>query len=106
MPRLTLISTLLLLVPSAGQAITCEALQAQIDAKIKSTGVTQFALTTVDATARAPGRVIGQCERGGRKILYQQTGATAGQAAARAVSDAILTECKDGSVQMGGSCRK
>ena len=41
------------------QAAGCEALMAQIDAKIRAGGVTQFILTTVDASAecrRARGR--------------------------------------------------
>lgn len=86
------------------QAITCDELRDQIDAKLRAGGLTRYSLLVVDAGASAPaGRVLGSCDRGARRIL-QLPGGGATRPAAR--DDAILTECRDGSVKMGGSCRK
>jgi hypothetical protein len=74
---------------------TCDELRAQIETKIRTAGVEQFALAVVDAAASAPGKVVGTCERGAKKIVY-----------VRGQGDAILTECKDGSVSVGGRCGK
>jgi hypothetical protein len=84
-PALALSAALLGLAPAVGAAQTCEAIQARIDAKIRASGVKAFTLRTVDAAAKVDGKVV---------------------AAARPDKEAILTECKDGSVSMGGDCRK
>jgi len=91
----------------------CEALRAQIESKIAAAGVARFAVLTVDANAQAPGQVVGSCDLGTRKIVYQRDGAAASDAAtapraapASAQEEAILTECKDGTVSVGGDCRK
>jgi len=99
-------ATWLLLASTACHADNnCEAIRNQIDAKIRASGVSQFTLTTVDAAASAAGRNVGSCDRGAKKILYAASTA-AGSGAVRPKSEAILTECKDGTVSMGGSCRK
>jgi hypothetical protein len=92
---------LLALAAPAGAADTCEAIQARIDAKIRASGVQAFTLRTVDAAAKVDGKVVGSCDLGTKKIVYAQAGA-----AARPGKDAILTECKDGTVTLGGDCRK
>lgn len=105
---------------AAGATASCEALQAQIEAKIRAAGVAQFTLTTVDAGARAVGKVVGTCALGARKIMYVAGPSAAPMATpcaaastprARAApsrpgTEAILTECRDGSVSMGGDCKK
>ena len=95
----------------------CQALQAEIDAKIRAAGVTNFTLLTVDTSADVAGRVVGSCGQGTRKIVYLPGGAAAVAArpasapapAAKVVStvrtEPILTECKDGSVSVGGDCK-
>jgi hypothetical protein len=99
------------------QAGNCEAIAAQIDAKIRASGVAQFTLTTVDAAADAGGRVVGTCELGTKKIVYEP-GPTHGAvpatrpaqqpapAPARPRDEPMLTECRDGTVRMGGDCRR
>lgn len=113
---------------AAGATTSCEALQAQIAARIRAAGVVQFTLTTVDADARADGKEVGRCELGHKKIMYARGASavtpvapTAAPAAApaavpsaprtraapsRPATEAILTECRDGTVSMGGDCRK
>lgn len=94
----------------------CEDIRARIDAKIKATGVEKYALTIVDAGASATGKVVGSCDRGSKKIVYNKE-TSAGEARvappaparskpSSSKSSAILTECKDGSVSVGGDCRK
>lgn len=98
----------------AGGAVaadTCDSLRAQIETKIRSAGVEQFTVTIVDAAASAPGKVVGTCDRGASKIVYERGRAGAASASAatpRAAprSDAILTECKDGTASLGGRCGK
>ena len=80
---------------AAGAADTCEPLRAQIDTKIRSLGVERFTLTVVETAASAPGKVVGTCDRGAKKIVYL-----------RAPSEAAITECKDGTVSVDGRCGK
>lgn len=124
-----LLATLVVLpAQAAGATTSCEALQAQIAARIRAAGVVQFTLTTVDADARADGKEVGRCELGHKKIMYARGASavtpvapTAAPAAApaavpsaprtraapsRPATEAILTECRDGTVSMGGDCRK
>jgi len=97
---------------AAHGAENCEALRAQIESKIAASGVTRFSVTTIDANAQADGQVVGSCDLGSKKIVYQREGAPAADGApARSAAPApanerILTECKDGTVTVGGSCKQ
>ncbi len=96
-----------LLTASPAFANNCEAISAQIDAKLRQGGLQQFSLVTVEATASAAGRPMGSCDRGSKKILYRAASAAdTPQPPARRGDSPILTECKDGTVSMGGNCRK
>jgi Protein of unknown function (DUF1161) len=122
-----------LLACGASYADNCEDIRGLIEAKIKSAGVARYSVTVVDAAANAPGKVVGACAKGVKKIMYVQqvkpgaavTTAPAVTAAARPAatlapaasaakpkppakppSDGVLTECKDGSVSVGGDCKK
>jgi len=116
---------LLVFAGSANSASNCEAIRSQIDAKIRAGGVAHFTLTTVDADAKtsAIAKVVGTCELGTKKIVYevqdmqdmQDVPASSGSgdspssgrsAPAHLRGEAILTECKDGSVSVGGDCRR
>jgi hypothetical protein len=105
-----LIPMALALAGTAHGAENCEALRTQIEAKIAGAGVTRFTVTTVDANAEAAGQVVGSCDLGSKKIVYQREGTPAGTAPARpsagAADEEILTECKDGTVSVGGDCKK
>jgi hypothetical protein len=121
-------STALLLASTASRADTCDAIKAQIDAKIRSGGMGNFALETVDAAASAPGRVVGNCGGGAKKIVMLGGSRSASTVSASTISasainasavpvraqrsaaakpqDNVLTECNDGSMSVGGSCKK
>ncbi|MDB5828727.1 MAG: hypothetical protein JWQ73_2947 [Variovorax sp.] len=127
MTKLSLLPIVLAFIASAGTvgpadaAGNCDALRSQIEAKIAASGVANFTVTAVDAGAAAstPGKVVGSCEMGAKSIVYQQldvptssgvagsTGPVSGTpaGAARPKKDVILTECKDGSVSVGGDCK-
>jgi hypothetical protein len=89
---------------ASGASSNCDAILAQIDAKIRAGGVSRFSLTTVDADAPVNDKVVGTCDLGTKKIVYAQNDLPA--APPRPRSEPILTECKDGSVSVGGDCRK
>ena len=106
-----------LLQASPGFAVGCDALRAEVESKIRNAGVAQFSVSIVEAGASEPGRMVGTCDQGKRKLLYVQarssdattTPPAAPSAAARRPAkkvEPILTECKDGSVSMNSDCKK
>jgi len=84
----------------------CEELRAQVEAKIAANGVTQFAVLVADANAPVNGQVVGTCAMGAKKIVYARTGDTSTAATPPRREAPILTECRDGSTSVGGSCPK
>jgi hypothetical protein len=120
MPRIALPLLLLASLAAPAQADTCEALKSQIESKIKAGGVASFSLSVVAASAPAAGKVVGTCGLGTKKIVYSsQAGASAvapvapvaplaaaAPARRRSTADStILTECKDGSMSVGATCK-
>jgi hypothetical protein len=100
-PRIPIAATMLLVASAAGAA-TCDEVRAGIEAKVRASGATQYTLTTVDVQAQAPGKVVGTCDLGARKIMYLQTPG----AASAPRTERVITECKDGTVSVGGDCKK
>ena len=105
MHRLILTLATLSLASSASWANNCDAIRSQIETKIKASGVTDFSLAVVEADARTAGRVVGTCDLGTKKIVYATSSASA-PSSAKPKPQPILTECKDGSVSLGGECKK
>lgn len=99
----------------SGAVDNCEPLRERIEANIASKGVTGFTVTVVDADVAAFGEQVGTCGNGARKVMYlkgpgEQVPAPTPVAKPPAVNNPaakapILTECKDGSVSMGGNCK-
>jgi hypothetical protein len=130
--KASLTFALLAAASAASHADPCEPIRARIEAQIRDAGVASFTVTTVDLDASVSGEVVGSCDNGTKKIVYAKGDASASpkpQAAAPAPAATppsplppkppkpaprrpvnptpthqILTECKDGSVSMGGSC--
>lgn len=112
MSKLPLVAFVLLAACGAGRALTCDELKAQIAHKIDSAGVARYSLAVTEAGREAPGRQVGICENGTRKIMYTQLPsgsvpardvqpARAVEPAGRPVApgrskDVVLTECKEG----------
>jgi hypothetical protein len=114
-PALALAGVVATLFTMAGTASTaygaesCDALRTQIESKIATAGVERFTVTVVDAAAQANGQVVGSCELGSKKIVYEKdAGPDRGTATMPSPPrDAtMLTECKDGTVSRGGDCKK
>lgn len=103
---------------TASYADNCDTLREQIEGKIKAAGVASFTVVVVDSATNAPGKVVGNCGKGTKKIMYTQglvatdvtpaaaAAATQATAPAKKTAEPILTECKDGTVSVGGSCKK
>lgn len=125
MSKTIFVAASLFLASTASYADNCEEIRGQIDAKIKASGVSQYVLLVADNAATAPGKVVGSCARGAKKILYAQIAPSTGSAATgpaaataipaapspsisktKAATNAMLTECKDGSAPVRGSCKK
>lgn len=92
---------LALLAPAVSRASNCEAIRQRIEARIQASGATGWALVTVPADKPAPGKVVGQCDLGRQKIVYQPSASGPARS-----EPPILTECKDGSVTLGGDCSR
>lgn len=106
--RITLLG-LAAALPSLGTAqpiASCDALRAQIETKVRASGVTQFIVTAADVDAVVPGRVVGTCDRGHKKLVYLQLQGSSPAPPAKRPDTPVLTECADGSVKMGGDCKK
>jgi len=106
---------LLALAAAPAAASNCEAISAGIEAKIRAAGVARFTLGTVDAQAQVPGKVVGTCDRGARKIVYLRgdeaaaappASAPAAAPARPAKGSSVITECKDGSMPVDGRCKR
>jgi hypothetical protein len=102
--RLTLATASLLFAFAAQAADTCETITSRIESRIRASGVQNFTLTTLDVAEPSNGKVVGSCGMGSKKIVYALVGPS--PAAAKLATDAILTECKDGSISRGGDCKK
>ncbi len=85
----------------------CDSIRAQIETKIRVSGVKDFVLSVVEAGTGASGKVVGSCDLGTKKIIYSQSpSAAASQPRPKPTEERILTECRDGSVTVGGDCKK
>lgn len=107
---------------TATHALPCDELRQSIESGIRARGVTDFRVVAVDAAASAAGQVVGRCDHGARKLVYQRGAAGTAAAAAPAARPAaaasaapgphrpprpaVITECADGRVITGGSCRR
>ena len=100
---------------SHAQGAGCDAIRAQIDAKVRASGVNDFTLSVLDADTPSSGRVVGSCELGTKKIVYERSASAqqpppqsppqAPGAKPRSKSSPMITECRDGSVSVGGNCK-
>lgn len=103
---------------AVAQAVSCERLRAEVEAKIRGNGVTEFAVAVVAAASQVQGQTVGTCERGTRKLVYVKGGAAGADkgppspaaapdaaAPARPKPPPVVTECADGRVITSGNCK-
>jgi hypothetical protein len=93
-------------IQAAQAADNCDAVREGIEKKIRANGVAEFTLEVIDAAASAPGKVVGNCARGARTIVYRRgdVGAAAPAASSTPAPTPVITECKDGSAPVNGRC--
>jgi hypothetical protein len=120
MSTIKLLVLTLVLACTGAYADNCDSIRGQIESKIKAAGVVNFTVSAVESGSAAPGKVVGSCANGAKKMVYVQgvsSGVTAPTvaspvlprkppAASKSRTDTVLTECKDGSVSVGGTCKK
>lgn len=61
--------------PAYAQRKPCEELRAEIEAKIRNNGVKAFTLTIVPNAQVKDRQVVGSCDGGTKKIIYQREAA-------------------------------
>lgn len=109
-----LLAGFLLLAGLAAAADNCEEIRSQIETKIRSAGVANPSVSVLQSDARHDGKVVGTCDAGRKKIVYQRLDAAAPAPSASPAQPGtgkprgggVITECKDGSVVRGGDCKK
>jgi len=103
-PRQLVFFATLCLARMPALAIGCDELGAGIDARMRANGLSNFSLSVVDVAASAPGKVVGTCAQGARKIVY--TAARPSDHPARnSERSPIVTECDDGRQVTNGPCK-
>ena len=89
-------------------ASNCDEIQAGIAERVRAGGIERFTLSAVDMEADAPGRAVGRCDQGRKKIMLVQEAGADGAAPRRTPPprrQETITECRDGTVVVGGgSC--
>ncbi len=74
MKKLILASSLMLMALSASaNGLSCEDLKAKIEKKLEGKAVKGYTLTVVDKATETTNRVVGTCEAGSKKIIYEKT---------------------------------
>jgi hypothetical protein len=89
----------------------CEQLRSEVARSYEAGGIASPELQLLPSSAATSGKVVGTCELGSRKLVYL-VGRSAPASATPPVTARppgaaapVLTECKDGTVSMGGSCK-
>ena len=91
----------------------CQQLRAEVARKYQAGGIASPELQLLPSSAATSGKVIGNCELGTKKLVYIGANGTPSpsspsvsvKASVPGAGAPVLTECKDGSVSMGGSCK-
>jgi hypothetical protein len=89
----------------------CEQLRSEVVRRYEAGGIASPEIQLLASSAATSGKVVGSCELGTKKLVH--VGAKAGPSSASSPMNAkssrasapVLTECKDGTVSMGGSCK-
>lgn len=63
---------LLVAAPLRAEVASCDAIKEKISTKLEGKGISSYTLTVVGKDHESKLRVVGQCEGGKKKILYQR----------------------------------
>lgn len=61
---------------ASAAGLSCDDLKAKIEKKVASKGVKAYTLTVVGKDTPSKNRVVGACDKGSMKILYERAKAT------------------------------
>ena len=89
------------------QGANCEELRQAIALKFKAGGGGLPNLVIVGSSDVHSGRIVGSCAFGTKRIVQLADGnprKPTVPTAPKTPADAILTECRDGTVSLGGTC--
>jgi hypothetical protein len=97
--------------PCFAAAKDCEQLRSEVARRYEAGGIASPEIQVLPSSAATSGKVVGSCERGTKKLVYPGAKGPSASASSPAsaqpsrVAAPVLTECKDGTVSMGGSCK-
>lgn len=91
----------------------CEQLRTEVMRRYEAGGIVAPELQLLPSSAATTGKVVGSCDLGSRKLVYLggKSGLPSSPASAPTIAKQpgaaapVLTECKDGTVSMSGSCK-
>ena len=89
----------------------CEQLRSEVLRRYEAGGIVAPELQLLPSSAATTGKVVGSCDLGSRKLVYLggKSGPSSSSSPVGARSPAaaapVLTECKDGTVSVGGTCK-
>jgi hypothetical protein len=89
----------------------CEQLRSEVMRRYEAGGIVAPELQLLPSSAATTGKVVGSCDLGSKKLVYlaakemSSPASAPARAKASAAGMPVLTECKDGTVSMGGSCK-
>jgi hypothetical protein len=72
MKKMIVVAVLLIITSPAFAMKDCQELKSEIDAKIQANGVKEYSLEIVPNADVKDGKVVGSCEGGTKKIVYQR----------------------------------
>jgi len=75
--RLLVVAALAMPISALAAGKPCEELKSEIAQKLEAKGVTSYSLEIVPKDQEAAGKVVGTCEGGTKKIVYDKTAAAA-----------------------------
>jgi hypothetical protein len=97
--------------PSFAAGKDCDQLRAEVVRRYEAGGIAAPEIQLLPSSAPTSGKVVGNCELGTKKLVYAGAKGASASASSPASGKSpragapVLTECKDGTVSMGGSCK-
>ncbi len=89
----------------------CEQLRSEVVRRYEAGGIASPEVQLLPSSAATSGKVVGTCELGSKKLVYVGAKGTPSPASSPASAKSpgagahVLTECKDGTVSVSGSCK-
>ena len=98
-------------VPCLAAGKDCEQLRSEVMRRYEAGGIVAPELQLLPSSTATTGKVVGSCDLGSRKLVYLGGKSVASSPSSPvgvrspAAAEPVLTECKDGTVSVGGTCK-